>query len=307
MASHTEKETILLHGRRFTAQELEDIEYMIRMFSHLSRNELAKTICEGLSWVSPNGRYKVESCQQLLEKLEIQGRIVLPEKRKTQKKSRDQHTISKKMTEQEDGIQGTVSQISPIQLEAVQGRELIRLWNSYVERYHMLGYKRPFGAHQRYFIWSTPLKRRLGCMMFSAAAWALSERDDWVGWTMEDRSQRLHLILNNTRFLIFPWVTVKNLASKALSLAVRQVPSDFQERYGYEPVLLETFVDIERHKGTCYRAANWTLLGQTKGRGRMDRHKQYLSSPKEIYMYPLVPDFRTHLCADTVQGGDNNE
>jgi hypothetical protein len=165
-----------------------------------------------------------------------------------------------------------------------------------VDSYHQLGYKRPFGAHQRYFIWSSsPEKRRLGCMLFSASAWALAERDRWIGWSKEEKSQRLHLIVNNTRYLIFPWVKVKNLASKALSLAARQVRVDFLERYGYEPVVLETFVDTEHYKGTCYKAANWVLLGETAGRGRMDRYKQYLSSPKQIYMYPLRRDFRAIL------------
>ena len=170
------------------------------------------------------------------------------------------------------------------------------LWNEYVERYHSLGYKRPFGAHQRYFIWSGNVpKQRLGCMLFSASAWALSERDEWIGWSKEDRSQRLHLIVNNTRFLIFPWVQVKNLASKALSLAIKQVSLDWKERYGFEPVLLETFVDVEKYKGTCYQAANWVKLGLTAGRGRMDRHHKRLSSPKQIYMYPLRADFRAIL------------
>jgi hypothetical protein len=198
---------------------------------------------------------------------------------------------------EQPAIFGGVWQYAPITLEAVRGQAEIRLWNSFIERYHILGYKRPFGAHQRYFIWSgTEPKQRLGCMLFSASAWALSERDNWIGWGKDDRSKRLHLVVNNTRFLIFPWVKVKNLASHSLSLAARQVPIDFQERYGYAPVLLETFVDMERYDGTCYRAANWLCLGQTTGRGRMDRYMEYLSSPKYIFVYPLVHDFRKHLC-----------
>ncbi len=130
-----------------------------------------------------------------------------------------------------------MSAYEPIQLEPVRLKKEIRLWNEYIERYHTLGYKRPFGAHQRYFIWSRTLNRRLGCMLFSACAWALAERDAWIGWSKEDRGQRLSYIVNNTRFLIFPWVKVKNLASKALALAVRQVPIDWQERYGFTPVL----------------------------------------------------------------------
>lgn len=290
------QEAELLSGRMFTKDELEDIRYIVRQFSHLSRNELAKTICEGLDWVAPNGKYKIPSCMQLLEKLEARGEIVLPEKRESAIRHAWNHFTESDELEERADLCGGVSDYTPIMLEAVKGQEGIQLWNSYVERYHILGYKRPFGAHQRYFIWSgIEPKQRLGCLLFSASAWALSERDNWIGWSKDDRSQRLHLVVNNTRFLIFPWVKVKNLASHALSLTTQQVPIDFQERYGYKPVLLETFVDMERYNGTCYRAANWLCLGQTTGRGRMDRYTEYLSSPKLIFVYPLARDFRQHL------------
>lgn len=295
------QKTELLSGRVFTKEELEDIKFIVRQFSHLTRNELAQTICEGLEWFAPNGKYKREACLGLLEKLEVRGEIVLPAKR--QPVIRNPHvpfTESDELKEREV-LFGSVSQYAPITLEAVQGQAGNRLWNSFIERYHILGYKRPFGAHQRYFIWSeAEPKQRLGCLLFSASAWALSERDNWIGWSKADRSQRLHLVVNNTRFLIFPWVKVKNLASHALSLAAKQVPVDFQERYGYKPVLLETFVDAERYAGTCYRAANWTYLGQTAGRGRMDRYHEQLSTPKLIFVYPLVHDFRQHL----LRGGE---
>jgi len=295
---------MLLNGRHFTMEELEDIKYIVKMFSHLSRNELAKTICEGLSWETAKGEYKINSCRELLEKLEAIEVITLPEKRETGFRPSEQVTPSEQ-TDSETEIRGTVSDFALIQLQAVRSKEEMQLWNEYVERYHMLGYKRPFGAHQRYFIWSVgESKRLLGCMLFSASAWALSERDVWIGWSKEDRSQRLHLIVNNTRFLIFPWVKVKNLASKALSLAAKQVPLDWQERYGFKPVMLETFVDVEKYKGTCYQAANWVKLGLTAGRGRMDRYNKHLSSPKQIYMYPLCRDFRSQLCLSMTTGGE---
>ena len=297
MADRSDGTTELLCGRMFTIQELQEIQDIIRLFPKLSQTELAKTICEMLSWVAPNGKYKLESCRELLKKLATKQWIVLPEKQHTRSPAKELHHFQTEMEAAEVEIQGTVSDIAPIELQSVRSQADIRLWNDYVGRYHSLGYKRPFGAHQRYFIWSgtTPQRRRVGCMLFSASAWALSERDAWIGWSKEDRSQRLQLIVNNTRFLIFPWVKVKNLASKALSLAAKQVPIDWQERYGYKPVLLETFVDVARYKGTCYRAANWMALGLTTGRGRMDRYTQHLSSPKQIFLYPLCPDFRTQL------------
>jgi len=194
----------------------------------------------------------------------------------------------------QDEAKGTVRDYAPIQLSPVTGKEGIGLWNEYVERHHVLGYKRPFGAHQRYFIESKN-GERLGCLLFASSAWALAERDQWIGWSERDRAQRLNWVVANTRFLIFPWVRVRNLASTALSLATGRIGRDWQERYGYAPVLLETFVDAERYRGTCYQAANWIRLGITAGRGRMDRHTQYLSSPKIIYVYPLVRDFRLRL------------
>lgn len=294
------EDKVLLSGRWFSEQELEDVKYIVEMFPHLSRHELAKTICEGLSWNAPNGKYKIHACQQLLEKLERQSEIVLPKKRNIKKPSKKQEIQPGQQTEAKPDVTGSVGDVSPIELEAVRSREKIGLWNEYVERYHVLGYKRPFGAHQRYFIWSgKEPRKRLGCLLFSASSWALAERDKWIGWDKEARSQRLHLIVNNSRFLIFPWVKVKNLASKVLSLAARQVSVDWRERYGFEPVLLETFVDVELYQGTCYQAANWVSLGQTTGRGRMDRYKQYPSSPKLIYMYPLRRDFRAILCGES--------
>lgn len=290
----------LLSGRWFSKQEIDDVKYIVEMFTQLSRYELARTICEGLPWVAPNGKYKIDACYQLLDKLEKQQGIVLPEKRKNKPSLKKEKIELGKQTEVKADIEGTIADVDPIKLETVLGRENIRLWNEYVERHHVLGYKRPFGAHQRYFIWSgAERKERLGCLLFSASSWALANRDKWIGWNKEDRSQRLHLIVNNTRFLIFPWVKVKNLASKVLSLATRQVRIDWRERYGFEPVLLETFVDVKLYKGTSYQAANWVSLGETEGRGRMDRHHQYLSSPKQIYMYPLRKDFRVILCGES--------
>jgi len=299
---------MLLSGRRLTAEELEDVKYIIRQFSHLSRNELAKTICEGLGWFAPNGKYKKDACLHLLEKLEVQGEIVLPAKRASA--LRDSYTNFTKSAEVKEqlALDGSLSQYAPITLTAVCDSEGIRLWNSFIERYHRLGYKRPFGAHQRYFIWTgTEPKQRLGCLLFSASAWALAERDKWLGWDKRERSEHLHLVVNNTRFLIFPWVKIKNLASKALAMASRQIVVDWQERYGYAPVLLETFVDTAYYSGTCYRAAGWTDLGVTAGRGRMDRYNERALSPKRIFVYPLQRDFRVRLCSLPVFGGKGDE
>lgn len=132
-------------------------------------------------------------------------------------------------------------------------------------------------------------------MQFSASSWALAEREKWIGWTVDDRKARLHLIVNNSRFLIFPWVHIRNLASKALSLAAKQIQEDWLRKYCYALVLLETFVVLEHFTGTCYKAANWIYLGETKGRGRMDRHTERALSKKAIFMYPLQDDSKAVL------------
>jgi hypothetical protein len=292
MGEDRDNETILLFGRDFTALDLWVVTETVRRFPKLSQTELAHTICENLKWVAPNGRNKVASCLQLLERLAAEGKIKLP------KKLTPGNRTSRRVTPTADtdapaDIIGKLADVGA-EIKPVLDKHEASLWNQYVERYHPLGYRLPFGAHQRYFILSRD-ERLLGCILFSASAWALEARDQWIGWTETDRSKRLYLVVNNTRFLIFPWVNVKNLASKALSLAIKRIGYDWQARYGYSPVLLETFVDPKAYRGTCYKAANWLMLGCTAGRGRMDRHAQYLSTPKHIYVYPLHRDFRSIL------------
>jgi hypothetical protein len=294
MTDTSKKDRVLLYGRYFSEEDFWVVKETIRRFPKLSRLELVYTICENLEWFAPNGKYKIDACNKLIEKLEAEGQVRLPPKQNHGSKPPSQ-VIPGEHTEPEPDVCGSVADLSPVYLEPVRSKEDTRLWNEYVERYHYLGYKRPFGAHQRYFIRSHPLNQRLGCLLFSASAFALAERDAWIGWDQTARRQRLYLIVNNSRFLLFPWVRVKNLASKALSLAARRVPVDWQERYGFEPVLLETFVDTTRYLGTCYKAANWVLLGETAGRGREDRYKKRALTPKQIYVYPLHRDFRSML------------
>lgn len=287
-----------LSGREFTAQEIQDIQETIECCG-LSWYELLQTICEHLDWVTLAGKYKVDSCARALKKLEAEDLVRLPAKRACQ--GRRQELGLGERTDPEEEVTGTVRDCAPIELRPITGKEEMALWNEYVQRYHVLGYKRPFGAHQRYFI-EGRAGRRLGCLLFASSAWALAERDQWIGWTERDRAQRLNWVVANTRFLIFPWVRVRNLASTALSLAAGRIGRDWQERYGYAPVLLETFVEAERYRGTCYQAANWIRLGMTAGRGRMDRHTQYLSTARIIYVYPLARDFRSRLRGQTSHG-----
>lgn len=283
-------------GHIVNAEQLSEIVEIIETFSKLSRTELANTVCELFSWKRPTGKLKSVECRQFLERLDEKGTIKLPACRK-------QYTNKGAAKVQRTGkadIQPTIStklkRLSPILLTRVDNQEQRQLWYEYVDRYHYLGYQLPFGAQLRYFIKSGATSDILGCFQFSSPAWKMAPRDRWIGWVDDQRKANLQKIINNSRFLILPWVEVKNLASRALSLAVKSVADDWQGCYGYRPVLMETLVDRKRFKGTCYKAANWIHVGKTTGRGRMDRdHSRQGAAVKEIYVYPLLSRFRQEL------------
>jgi len=270
-------------GRTFSSEDIELIRWTKNKYPKLSRIELAKTLCEFWEWTTPAGLPKRVQCVAFLEELESEGIITLPPKRakkKSESKKEKQYYEDKNTFVE---LTGSVKNYEPITLQIARQGESLKRWKAYVEQYHMLGEKAVYGSRLYYFIMSGDLE--LGCIQFSASAWALENREKWIGWTVEDRKARLNLIVNNGRYLIFPWVHIKNLASKALSLAAKQIQEDWLREYCYAPVLLETFVDLEHFKGTCYKAANWKYLGETKGRGRMDKNKEYALSKKAIFMY----------------------
>jgi len=193
------------------------------------------------------------------------------------------------------------SQCEPLELVLVEGRADGRRWREQMQRYHYLGCRVPFGANLRY--WVRHEKRELACLLWTSPAWKMQARDTWIGWNDEQRRNNLQLTVNNGRFLILPWVQVKGLASKILGLSARQMPSDWEMRHGRRPLLLETLVDGARFRGTCYRAANWIHIGQTSGRGRMDRtHTAHGQAIKDIYVYPLARDARQRLCGSKIEG-----
>jgi len=278
-------------GKKFTSEDIELIKWTRKKYHHLSRRELASTICEFLSWTTPSGRAKTPQCVAFLGKLEESGVINLPPVITITKKNSNliipEYNIDTAL------IAGVLKDFEPIYLEIARAGGELKLWRKYVNDYHMLGDKQVFGSRLYYFVKSGD--KKLGCLQFSASAWALKSRDEWIGWNIENKKARLHFILNNSRFLIFPWVNIKNLASKTLALSIKQIQKDWLKEYCYAPVLLETFVDTSHFAGTCYKASNWTYLGKTKGRGRMDRNNKFEVSPKAIYMYPLQKDFKDCL------------
>ncbi|HKZ79828.1 MAG TPA: DUF4338 domain-containing protein [Pyrinomonadaceae bacterium] len=280
-------------GRSFSAAEIKLICEVVADFGSLSLTEIARTICELLEWKRPNGRLKNHECRLLLEKLSAAGVFSLPALRQSGPGGRRVVTYTASGQEQEP-ITGSVSQFAPLSLSVVRSGSESSLWNELIERYHYLGYRVPVGANLRYFVRSQS-DRILACMLWSSPAWKMSARDGWIGWTDEQRSRNLQLVVNNSRFLILPWVCVRYLASSILSLCARQLPNDWEQLYGYRPQLLETVIDTQ-FRGTSYRAANWIYLGETRGRGRMDRsHEAHGRAVKQIFVYPLSRDVQRRL------------
>ena len=284
-------------GRRFSAAEIELIREVVSDFRALSLTEIARTICEILDWKRPNGHLKNHECRLLLEKLSVAGLLNLPPLRESGPRGPRVVIPTKNGAEQEP-LTCSVGQLSPLTLTVVRHGPESALWNELTQRYHYLGYRVPVGANLRYLVRSVSADQVLGCMLWSSPAWKMAPRDTWIGWTSEERARNLQLIVSNSRFLILPWVRARNLASMILSLCARQLPVDWERLYGYRPLLLETIVDAQ-FRGTSYRAANWLYLGETRGRGRMDRrHQAHGRAVKRIYVYPLCRDAQRRLAQD---------
>lgn len=294
-------ESIVQCGREITVEELAEIEETVGLFPKLSRRELAKTLCENLGWLTASGGYKRDACLNLLNKLEAEGVVKLPEKRKIRIYGQRQRPISvTNRTAPQSDIACNLKELGSVRIEVVEDRESSGLWNEYVSRYHYLGYKKPFGTFLRYFIVCD--RGLLGCLLFAGAAKALGVRDKWIGWEDNDRLRNLAWVINNARFLIFKWVRVKNLASHVLGQVGRRVGEDWNERWGYRPVLMETFVDPGRYHGSCYKASNWEHLGMTTGKGLVRKGKKYTTTPRMIFVKPLAKGFRFLLCSDQLKG-----
>src|SRR5436190_9066515 len=284
-ASMSSAESVVVCGRGFASADLATIREIIESRPPLNRREIAVRACELLRWTRPDGRLKEMSCRVALIRLEKLGLIKLPAPLRTNANGKP-YCASTTLAPPLLSIPPEVGSMDELSIRPVHGPKDSRLWNEAVSRFHYLGYKPLPGAQLRYLVdCSISL---LGVLGFGASAWKVAPRDEWIGWTPEQRERRLYLIVNNARFLILPWVRVHNLASWILGHCARRLPSDWEERYGYRPVLLETFVDRTRFRGTCYEAANWRYVGDTQGRGKLDRHHRSAIAVKKVYLRPLV-------------------
>jgi hypothetical protein len=275
-------------GREFTETEIALIRRLIADSTCLNRYQLSIRFCEETDWRKADGGLKDMSCRVALLRMHRDGHISLPAPQKPHNKPGATRTLLALPQPEVSTKAGE----HRLQIDIVD-KKSSALWNEYIDRYHYLGYTSLPGAQLRYFVKSED--QVLALLGFGAAAWKTAPRDEYVGWDASTRKKNLHLVVNNARFLILPWVRSKNLGSKILSLISKRIRADWQERYHYEPVLLETFVEKWRFLGTCYKAANWVCVGDTKGRGKPDVRHECKLPVKSVWLYPLRKDFRRRL------------
>lgn len=284
-----------LLGQFFSSEIVERVRAVVTSEPALSRSVLSRRVCEWLDWRTPTGQVREVSCRKALVELERRGMIPLPPPRPLAGAERQAPGAEPARVEV-GSFDGTLAELGAVTLvPVVGGTERSGVWNRLLERDHPLGSGPLVGAQLRYLIRSE-VAGWLGGLAFSAAAWQLRARDEWIGWDARARVAHLPKVVCNSRFLIVPTVVVPHLASHVLGLVARRLPEDWGARYGEAPVLLETFVDEAVHAGTCYRAANWQRLGETVGRGRQDRENRADQGVKGIYVLPLCSDWRARLC-----------
>lgn len=286
-------DSIVICGQQFSDKVLQQIQNLINQDKTMTRAELARQVCDILGWYRASGQRKDMSCRVALLKLHRKGLLSLPLATKVITRNR---AIDHSISLSELAITKSVEQIDGLSLELVTTKRGSTLWKVMIQRYHYLGYTPLVGAQLRYVIGCD--EGYLGAMSFSASAWRVAPRDQFIGWSDRARQINLPYVIGNSRFLILPGVHSKNLGSKILSLSANRVVADWYQVYGYRPVLLETFVEQHRFLGTCYRAANWINVGKTQGRGKLDRNHERPVPVKDIYLYPLRPDFRELLCRE---------
>lgn len=279
-------------GRDFSTADIQTILEIIASPSSITRTEISRRVCNKLGWYKVDGGLKDMSCRVALLRMEKDGLVKLPAPvtKNGNGKIQVKHTSR---TDPGESIQQPVGQLGDLDIEIVKSKVDSSLWNEYIDRYHYLKYYPLPGAQLRYFVYAN--EKIVSLLGFGASAWSVLPRDRFIGWTNEQRKKNLHLIVNNARFLILPWVKSKNMASKILSSIARRLPENWENRYNYRPVLLETFVEKDRFLGTSYKAANWIYVGVTKGRGKLDTYNKAALPKKNILLLPLDKKFKKRL------------
>jgi Druantia protein DruA len=282
-----------IQGRFITEAEVSEIRLLLRNYPEWNRSRLSRELCRRWNWQRPDGQMKDMACRELLRKLESRALIKLPPRQRYSPPTRPPEIEVIKVDQ--TPISCRLSAIQPVRVVNVRDcQDHEKPFSYLVKKYHYLSYGRPVGQNMKYMIIGNN-GQFLGCLLFGAAAWKTQARDQWIGWSMNEREQSLGLICNNTRFLILDWIKVPHLASHVLGAVLRRLSQDWKKYYGTDIAVVETFVDTTRYAGTCYKAANWLKLGQTKGRSRQDRDRNLEVTIKDVFVYPLRRDFRKLL------------
>lgn len=289
--------TLFIYRNRVVTSE--DVNFLTKIIADNpkeSRRALSIRVCREWNWIQPNGALKDGVCRNLMLKLHREGLITLPPRRQLPKGGRRSKQKIAPITIDQSPIAATVKQLQPIEIKQVRRTKYEKLFNTLIEHYHYLGYTQPVGEHLKYIIFA--MGRPIACFAFSSAPYRILLRDNFIGWQPDVIEKNRHLLAYNSRFLILPWVQVPHLASHLLSRCAKSISDDWQTLYNHPIYWIETFVDSDRFRGTCYQAANWIFLGNTAGRGKYNNTRKQLTSIKSMYGIPLVKKFRQKLCQE---------
>jgi hypothetical protein len=287
---------MVMQGREVSGADIGLIRGLLAEHPEWGRTRLSEELCRRWDWRSAQGQPKEMAARTLLLKLERSGHIRLPRRQRPSSNGLRNRRVPV-VDHSTDPIRGMLHDVRPLTVSVVApGSADLRLFNCLLARYHYLGHRNTVGENLRYLV-RDRVGRPVACALFGSAAWKCADRDAFIGWDRGARERNLQRLTNNTRFLVLPWVVVPHLASHVLGLIARRIRADWQAKYGHPVHALETFVDRDRFKGTCYRAANWLRLGATQGRTRNDRERRIHTAIKDVYLYPLVAHFRRELCA----------
>jgi hypothetical protein len=280
-------------GTAITAEDILFIKQLIAAHPRTSRRRLSHKLCEAWQWKQANGALRDMVCRGLLLMLDRAGHIELPAVKFVPHNPLVRRERPEPVLIDTTPIQGALHELRPVEIEPVRRTDREPLFNSLMEQYHYLGYEQPVGEHLKFLVWARG--RPIACVAWSSAPRHLASRDCYIGWSAEARRRNIRFLAYNTRYLILPWVRVPHLASHILGKMTSQLSQDWERMYGHPVYFAETFIDPGRFRGTCYRAANWKLLGCTTGRGKASNSYKPNRPIKEVLGFPLIPRFRELL------------
>lgn len=286
----------IIQGRRLTSDDIRLVRHLLATELDWNRTRLSRDLCRRWDWRNGTGCLKDMACRTLLLKLERRGLIRLPARKGPSNPNARRNCQPLDLPCDRTPIKGALGDLQPLRVEVLgEGHADLRMFRFLLQTHHYLGLRNSVGENLKYLARDRE-GRVVACLLFGAAAWTAKARDAWIGWTTPQRKHALSRVVDNTRFLVLPWVRVPHLASHLLGGVARRIGADWRRKYGHDIEVLETFVDRSRFLGTCYRAAGWVHVGATTGRSRNDRDFTLSVPVKDIYMRPLSPDFRRRLC-----------